>query len=87
MHPVDEISQVGGLMMASVDSRLRQYRDDAHRPFGGTPIVIFFGDFFQFDPVKQTSLLLPEPREHSRQRPESLAKQIAAHKGPDGGLD
>ncbi|KNB04789.1 hypothetical protein FOXG_19407 [Fusarium oxysporum f. sp. lycopersici 4287] len=47
---VDEISQVGGLTLASVDSRLRLYRDDAHRPFGGIPIVIFFGDFFQFDP-------------------------------------
>ncbi len=62
---VDEISQVGGLTLASVDSRLRQYRDDMHRPFGGIPIVIFFGDFFQFDPVKQTSLLLPEPRNAS----------------------
>ncbi|KAF6528270.1 hypothetical protein HZS61_008572 [Fusarium oxysporum f. sp. conglutinans] len=77
---VDEISQVGGLTLASVDSRLRLYRDDAHRPFGGIPIVIFFGDFFQFDPVRQTSLLLSEPREHSRQRPESLAKHVAAHK-------
>ncbi|KNB04282.1 hypothetical protein FOXG_22453 [Fusarium oxysporum f. sp. lycopersici 4287] len=77
---VDEISQVGGLTLASVDSRLRLYRDDAHRPFGGIPIVIFFGDFFQFDPVRQTSLLLSEPREHSKQRPESLAKHVAAHK-------
>jgi len=34
---VDEISQVGGLTLASVDSRLRLYRDDAHRPFGGIP--------------------------------------------------
>ena len=63
---VDEISQVGGLTMVSVDSCLRQYRDDAHCPFGGIPIVIFFGDFFQFDLVRQTSLLLPEPREYSR---------------------
>ena len=47
---IDEISQVGGLTLASVDSRLRLYRDDANRPFGGIPIVIFFGDFFQFDP-------------------------------------
>lgn len=40
---VDEISQVGGV----------------HRQFGGIPIVIFFGDFFQFDPVRQTSLRIP----------------------------
>jgi hypothetical protein len=77
---VDEISQVGGLTLAAVDSRLRQYRDDPHRPFGGIPIVMFFGDFFQFDPVMQTSLLLPMPRHHRRQGPESLAKHLAAHK-------
>ena len=77
---VDEISQVGGLTLAAVDNRLRQYRDDMHRPFGGIPIVIFFGDFFQFDPVKQTSLLLPAPRNSSGQRPESLVKHITAHK-------
>jgi hypothetical protein len=77
---VDEISQVGGLTLASVDGRLRQYRDDADRPFGGIPIVIFFGDFFQFDPVKQTSLLLAQPKDCSTQKPESLAKHIEAHK-------
>jgi hypothetical protein len=77
---VDEISQVGGLTLAAVDSRLRQYRDDPHRPFGGIPIVMFFGDFFQFDPVRQTSLLLLEPRDGGARRPESLAKHLAAHK-------
>ena len=61
---IDEISQVGGLTLAAVDSRLRQYRDDQHRPFGGIPMVLFFGDFFQFDPVLQTALanLSPEFR-------------------------
>jgi hypothetical protein len=77
---VDEISQVGGLTLAAVDSRLRQYRDDPHRPFGGIPMVMFFGDFFQFDPVLQTSLLLPEPREGGARKPESSAKHLAAHK-------
>jgi hypothetical protein len=77
---VDEISQVGGLTLAAVDSRLRQYRDDPHRPFGGIPMVMFFGDFFQFDPVRQTSLLLPEPRNGSGQSLESSAKHLAAHK-------
>ena len=71
---------MGGLTLASVDSRLRLYRDDAHRPFGGIPIVIFFGDFFQFDPVMQTSLLLPNPKDHGTQKLESLAKHVAAHK-------
>jgi hypothetical protein len=77
---VDEISQVGGLTLAALDGRLRQYRDDQHRPFGGIPMVMFFGDFFQFDPVLQTSLLLPRPRDRSGQRPESSAKHLAAHK-------
>ncbi|EAQ93239.1 predicted protein [Chaetomium globosum CBS 148.51] len=77
---VDEISQVGGLTLAALDGRLRQYRDDQHRPFGGIPMVMSFGDFFQFDPVLQTSLLLPRPRDRSGQRPESSAKHLAAHK-------
>ncbi|KAL2015356.1 hypothetical protein VTK56DRAFT_5774 [Thermocarpiscus australiensis] len=75
---VDEISQVGGFTLAAVDSRLRIYRDDLHRPFGGMPMIVFFGNFFQFDPVLQTSLLLPEPRDRGGQRPESLAKHLAA---------
>ncbi len=76
---IDEISQVGGLTLEAVDSRLSQYRDDPHRPFGGMPMVMFFGDFFQFDPVLQTSLLLPAPRDRGRQK-KSLAKHLAAHK-------
>jgi hypothetical protein len=80
MLVVDEISQVGGLTLAAVDSRLRQYRDDPHRPFGGIPMVMFFGDFFQLDPVLQTSLLLPVPEDGGGQKPESLAKHLAAHK-------
>jgi hypothetical protein len=77
---VDEISQVGGLLLAEVDSRLRQYRDDQHRPFGGIPMVMFFGDFFQFDPVRQTSLLLAKPRDGDGQRRDKLAEHLAAHK-------
>ncbi|EAQ86138.1 predicted protein [Chaetomium globosum CBS 148.51] len=43
-------------------------------------MVLFFGDFFQFDPVLQTSLLLPAPRDRGGQRPESLVKHLAAHR-------
>ncbi|EAQ85502.1 predicted protein [Chaetomium globosum CBS 148.51] len=54
---------------------------EGYRPFGGIPMVLFFGDFFQFDPVLQTSLLLPAaPRDRGGQRPESLAKHLAAHR-------
>ncbi|EAQ84295.1 predicted protein [Chaetomium globosum CBS 148.51] len=80
MLVIDEIRQVGGLTLAAVDSRIRQYRDDHHRPFGGITIVMFFGEFFQFDPVLQTSLLLPTPRDPGGQRPDSSAKHLAAHK-------
>jgi hypothetical protein len=80
MLVVDEISQVGGLTLTAVDSRLKQYRDDQHRPFGGIPIVMIFGDFFQFDPVRQTSLLLPEPKDRRGQRPENLVQHLAAHR-------
>jgi hypothetical protein len=76
----DEISQVGGLMLAAVDSRLKLYREDPYRPFGGIPMVLFCGDFFRFDPVLQTSLLLPKPRNRGGQKPESLAKHLAAYK-------
>ncbi|KAK7928542.1 hypothetical protein PG985_005540 [Apiospora marii] len=77
---MDEISQVGGLTLAAVDSRLRQYPADSRRPFGGIPIVIFFGDFYQFEPVQQTSLLLPRPRRHSNANPYSQGKHLMAHK-------
>lgn len=77
---VDEISQVGGLTLAAVNSRLRQYRDDQYRPFGGIPILMLFGDFFEFNPVLQASLLLPMLRHRGGQKPESLAKHLAAHK-------
>ena len=43
-------------------------------------MVLFFGDFFQFDPVLQTSLLLPTPRDGGGQRTESSAKHLAAHR-------
>ncbi|KAK7920709.1 PIF1-like helicase domain-containing protein [Apiospora marii] len=49
MLVIDEVNQVGGLTLAAVDSRLRQYRDDGQRPFDGIPIVVFFGDFYQED--------------------------------------
>jgi ATP-dependent DNA helicase PIF1 len=41
---------------------------------------MFLGDFFQFNPVLQTSLLLPAPRDRGRQKPKSLADHLAAYK-------
>ncbi|RYP81037.1 hypothetical protein DL770_006027 [Monosporascus sp. CRB-9-2] len=53
-------------------------RWEPHSPFAGIS-VIFFGDFLQFDPVRQTRLLLPEPKDCRKQRPQNLAKHVAAH--------
>lgn len=42
--------------------------------------MLFFGDFFQLDPVLQTSLLLPRPEDYHRQKPEIVAKHVKAYK-------
>ncbi|EAQ90120.1 predicted protein [Chaetomium globosum CBS 148.51] len=68
------------LFFPAVDLLLLIGSGEGYRPFGGIPMVLFFGDFFQFDPVLQTSLLLPAPRDRGGQRPESLAKHLAAHR-------
>ncbi|KAK8013524.1 hypothetical protein PG991_009117 [Apiospora marii] len=72
MLSIDEISQVGGLTLASVDSRLRQHSDDPRRLFGDISIVLISGDVIQFDPVKQTNFLLV--------RPENLTRHIATRR-------
>ena len=54
---LDEVSMVGGATLHDIDEHLQRLREDK-RPFGGIPIVIFSGDFFQFSPVAQTSLLI-----------------------------
>jgi len=77
---VDKINQINKLTLVSINSRLKLYKDNIYRPFSEIPIVIFFGDFFQFDPVKQISLLLAKPKDSNSQRPENLAKHIAAYK-------
>ena len=42
--------------------------------------MIFFGDFYQFDPVQQTSLLLPRPQGNSNANPDNVAEHLTAHK-------
>jgi PIF1-like helicase len=54
---IDEISMIGGSTFSDIDERMRIYRED-ERPFGGIPIVLLSGDFFQFGPIKETNLLL-----------------------------
>jgi hypothetical protein len=54
---IDEISMLGARTLSDIDSRLQRIRSNK-RPFGGIPIIIFSGDFFQFSPVKEPSVLL-----------------------------
>ena len=64
---IDEISMLGAATLADVDTRLQQLRSN-EEAFGGIPIIIFSGDFFQFGPVKdRTVLLQPPPPEHKEQ--------------------
>jgi hypothetical protein len=73
---VDEISQVGGLTLAAVDSRLKLYRDP-HRPFGGSHGHVL-RRLLPVRPVLQTSLLLPSQRPADRDR--RAGKHLAVHK-------
>jgi hypothetical protein len=54
---VDEVSMLGLHTLFEVDRKLRLLRGFEDRDFGGIPIVIFTGDFLQFGPVQQKSLL------------------------------
>jgi hypothetical protein len=55
---VDEVSMLGGALLHRMDERLRHLRASTS-PFGGVPVVLFSGDFFQFGPVLQKSILFP----------------------------
>jgi hypothetical protein len=55
---VDEVSMLGARTLYAVNERLCQLRGSA-RDFGGIPVVLFCGDFHQFRPVQERSILLP----------------------------
>ena len=54
---LDEVSMIGGSTLYDIDQRLQMLRG-SKKPFGGLPLVLFTGDFYQFSPVVQTSLLI-----------------------------
>ena len=54
---IDEVSMVGTRMFHAILSRLKDIGDPNH-PFGGFAVVVL-GDFFQMNPVKDSSLLEP----------------------------
>lgn len=55
---VDEISMLGGATLYDVSQHLRSLRDCPEKPFGGNAVVLLMGDFYQFAPVRDTSLLV-----------------------------
>ncbi|KAM5349348.1 hypothetical protein ACJ41O_005853 [Fusarium nematophilum] len=55
---VDEISMLGARTLYMVNEQLCRLRGSA-QDFGGIPVVLFCGDFHQFRPVQERSILLP----------------------------
>jgi len=55
---VDEVSMLGARTLHAVNEQLCRLRE-SRRDFGGIPIVLFCGDFHQFRPVEERSILLP----------------------------
>ncbi|OAQ60809.1 ATP-dependent DNA helicase PIF1 [Purpureocillium lilacinum] len=55
---IDEVSMLGARTLHAVNEQLCRLRG-SQRDFGGTPIVLFCGDFHQFRPVQERSILLP----------------------------
>lgn len=62
---VDEISMLGGATLYDVSQHLQSLRDCPEKPFGGIPVVLLMGDFYQFAPVRETSLLVNRMLESS----------------------
>ncbi|KAG7408961.1 ATP-dependent DNA helicase PIF1 [Fusarium oxysporum f. sp. raphani] len=55
---IDEVSMLGGATLFQANCRLQALRDCPDKPFGGIPVVLLMGDFYQFAPVLEKSLLV-----------------------------
>ncbi|KAM4067473.1 PIF1-like helicase [Hirsutella rhossiliensis] len=55
---IDEVSMLGARTLHAVNEQLHRLRG-SKEDFGGIPIVLFCGDFHQFRPVQERSILLP----------------------------
>lgn len=58
---IDEISMLGARTLFAVNEQLCKLRGSA-LDFGGIPIVLFCGDFHQFRPVQERTILLPSEK-------------------------
>jgi len=55
---IDEVSMLGARTLYAVNEQLCRLRG-SKQDFGGIPIILFCGDFRQFRPVQERSILLP----------------------------
>jgi hypothetical protein len=55
---IDEVGMLGARMLYAVNVQLRRLREST-QDFGDIPVIIFCGDFHQFRPVQEWSILLP----------------------------
>ncbi|RKK60746.1 hypothetical protein BFJ69_g17203 [Fusarium oxysporum] len=55
---IDEVSMLGARTLHAVNEQLCRLRG-SQQDFGGIPIILFCGDFHQFRPVQERSILLP----------------------------
>lgn len=55
---IDEVSMLGARTLYAVNEHICAFRG-SKQDFGGIPIVLFCGDFHQFRPVQERSILLP----------------------------
>ncbi|OAQ57976.1 ATP-dependent DNA helicase PIF1 [Purpureocillium lilacinum] len=55
---IDEVSMLGARTLYAVNEQLCRLRG-SQQEFGGIPVVLFCGDFHQFRPVQERSILLP----------------------------
>ncbi|EGU73315.1 hypothetical protein FOXB_16175, partial [Fusarium oxysporum f. sp. conglutinans Fo5176] len=55
---IDEVGMLGARMLYAVNVQLRRLRESTE-DFGDIPVIIFCGDFHQFRPVQEWSILLP----------------------------
>ncbi|KAJ3518612.1 hypothetical protein NM208_g14453 [Fusarium decemcellulare] len=74
---IDEISMLGGATFFKTHCHLQALRDCCDKPFGGIPIVLLMGDFYQFAPVLETSLLIDQTLNLASTT--SLGQRIVAH--------
>ncbi|KAM4064197.1 PIF1-like helicase [Hirsutella rhossiliensis] len=64
---IDEVSMLGGgATLHNVSRHLQALRDCPDEPFGGMPVVLLMGDFYQFAPVRETSLLINRPPDRTQ---------------------